>query len=133
MTRPEYALARLVLDKLKELGLSRRRAAELTGLPISTIDAMTRRGGRYVGKEAREGLERLGIPHELVEYAAAVSAGFDVSPSETARELSAQEWRAVFTARGLPASVRNDLYRLIESAAQATGPRRPDDDEVMPA
>jgi hypothetical protein len=126
---PAFALARLVSDYLARSGFSRRQAAELAGLPTSTIDAVTRRGGRYVGREVRGGLERLGLSHELVEYAAAISAGFDLTPSE----LSEREWRLVVAARGLSPRVADEVLDFLEGISAATRATHPTTPDVAPA
>lgn len=126
---PAFALARLVRDYLTRSGFSRREAAERAHLPTSTMDAVTRRGGRYVGREVREGLERLGLSHELVEYSAAISAGFDVTPPE----LTAQEWRAIVAVRTMSPGVAQEVLNFVEGIGAASRFSHPPTHDVEPA
>lgn len=83
-------LGDLVTARLSAMGMSVREAARRTGMDEKTLyDLIRRTTSRHYRPVIREELTRLGLTPLEVEYAAALTAGFEVTPPEvTPREFA---------------------------------------------
>lgn len=72
---PQSELGRLLEQRRDELGLTTTEAARVAGISRETLQRI-RKGPRQVRAETLDALERLGIPRDQIEQAAAADAGY---------------------------------------------------------
>lgn len=93
-------IAALIDARLRELGMTPAEAAQVTGMNYKTLSQLLNlrpTGSRVIGSDIREMLQGLGLTPAEIEYAAALTAGFEVTPPE----FLPAEWARALRMRSL--------------------------------
>jgi transcriptional regulator with XRE-family HTH domain len=103
-----HALGDALSSFLESEGLTYRQAAELSGLPTSTLAAIRNRPGTIPRPETRAALVKLGMDARLVERLAAKQAGIEIDDLN----LTSDELRTLAVLRRLTPAQRKHLIAL---------------------